>query len=135
MYFFFSFWKHVISILLFYCLFLQNEFHLKINFLMQLFEENATVDESIAIVDSIRGINLSNNNLESLQNSRFPDGLRHLFLHNNKLKKMPSALLREFSELRKVSLSGNPWSCDCDSVNFRRCILSNEEIVSENSSY
>ncbi|XP_042899671.1 protein toll [Parasteatoda tepidariorum] len=106
-----------------------DSFHLKINFEMQFYEENSTVENSIAVIDTVRGINLSNNNLESLENARWPSDLRQLFLHNNKLRKMTNVILLDFPVLRKVSLSGNPWICDCDTVEFRRCILSKEEII------
>ncbi|XP_042899672.1 protein toll-like [Parasteatoda tepidariorum] len=83
----------------------------------------------IVIVHSIGEINLSHNNLDTLESARLPVGLRNLFLHNNRFKAINTTWLRNVSNFQQLTLSGNPWICDCDTANFRKWILSNEKII------
>ncbi|XP_028820905.1 platelet glycoprotein Ib beta chain [Denticeps clupeoides] len=51
--------------------------------------------------------------------SAFPGGTVELRLHDNHLTALPVGLLESLSGLRRVSLHGNPWSCDCGILYLR----------------
>lgn len=66
------------------------------------------------INDSVFGNNLTNNNLESLDEAQLPLSLNQLYLSVNKLRELP--ILDSRLNLKIVSLSGNPWKCDCSAI-------------------
>ncbi|XP_042899674.1 protein toll isoform X1 [Parasteatoda tepidariorum] len=109
----------------------ENSPHFKINltFRFHMVRKHYTIDKSVVIADTVGEINLSDNNLESLTNIQIPNGLRRLFLHDNKLKTLPSSLLADFSRLHLVSVFSNPWRCDCHAIDFRRWIVTNHEKI------
>ncbi|GBN99792.1 hypothetical protein AVEN_220595-1 [Araneus ventricosus] len=84
-----------------------------------------------AIEDEIGGVNLSHNHLQSLERNHLRGGIRHLFLDNNHLRKPPLSLLYSLENLNNVTLSGNPWSCECDLLSFKEWILYKSEIVAD----
>ncbi|XP_039276007.1 toll-like receptor 8 [Nilaparvata lugens] len=59
-------------------------------------------------------------------------GLKNVYLTNNNLRHLPKNLLR-WSQLDRLELDGNPWSCDCKSqwlINFEN--RRNHSIISFN---
>ncbi|GIY71745.1 hypothetical protein CEXT_628241 [Caerostris extrusa] len=63
---------------------------------------------SLVIEDEVAGLDLTNNELESMEGARLPEGMRHLLLANNRLRVLPPGLLDSLGELGRVTLSGNP---------------------------
>ncbi|KAL2092560.1 hypothetical protein ACEWY4_012358 [Coilia grayii] len=53
----------------------------------------------------------------------FPSGTTELRLHNNHLTALPTGVLDPLTSLRKISLHGNPWSCDCSILYLRGWLL------------
>ncbi|CAL1270617.1 unnamed protein product [Larinioides sclopetarius] len=84
-----------------------------------------------AIEDEIKGVNFSHNKLQSLEEAHLPGGMRHFILDNNHLQKPPLSLLYSLENLSNVTLSGNPWSCDCDLLSFKEWILYKSEFVTD----
>ena len=84
---------------------------------------------SIHIEDQVLGINLENNRLESLENGRLPPNLIHLYLSNNSLKRLPDSIFENQEKLKNLSLSENPWSCDCNALKFKKWLTSNHKYV------
>lgn len=81
------------------------------------------------IEDRILGINLANNYLESLDGAQLPPNITQLNLSNNKLRRIPGSMFENQFNLKQVSLSGNPWECDCDALEFKKWITFNNHIV------
>ena len=81
------------------------------------------------IGDYVLGINLENNRLEALESTQLPPKLKQLFLANNKFKKLPMSIFKDQKDLKEVTLSGNPWQCDCDTVEFKEWLTSEKAIV------
>lgn len=84
---------------------------------------------SLHIEDRVLGVNLENNNLESLEEAQFPRNLIQLYLANNKLRWLPDAILDNLTRIKSISLSGNPWNCDCNTLRFKKWLTSNHNIV------
>ncbi|GIX95515.1 protein toll [Caerostris darwini] len=84
---------------------------------------------NFAIQDEIAGLDITNNSLQSMEEARFPEGMVHLLLANNQLRVPPTALLYSLEKLSSVTLSGNPWTCDCNVISFKKWILSKSDIV------
>ncbi|XP_055943393.1 protein toll-like isoform X1 [Argiope bruennichi] len=85
----------------------------------------------IIIADAIGSLNLTDNHLRSLEGAHLPDRLSHLFLGSNDLHKPPPSHLFSLENLREVTLSGNPWSCDCASLPFKEWMHLKSEILVE----
>ena len=85
------------------------------------------------IEDHVLGLNLENNSLQSLEDVQLPPNLLQLYLANNKLRGLPDSLLDHQVTLKSVSLSGNPWNCDCSALKFKKWITANHASVRFNS--
>lgn len=75
------------------------------------------------IEDRVLGINLTNNSLEFLDEAQLPPNLNQLYLSNNKLRWLPESLLVNQRNLKNVSLSGNPWICNCSTYKLFKKLL------------
>lgn len=84
---------------------------------------------SLLIEDRVLGVNLENNSLESLQADQLPPNLMELYLANNKLRGLPDSILDNQENLKNLSLSGNPWNCDCSALKFKKWLTSKYSIV------
>lgn len=85
---------------------------------------------SLHIYDRVLGIGLRNNSLDSLEGAQIPAELIHLDLSDNKFRRIPERILYTLQNLKSVFLSQNPWDCDCNTLEFRKWLLSNSEAVS-----
>ena len=74
---------------------------------------NQKIVSVLHIEDDALGINLEHNNLSSLESAQFPTNLIQLHLSDNKLRRLPESILENQTNLKHVTLSGNPWKCDC----------------------
>ena len=84
---------------------------------------------SLHIEDQVFGINLENNSLESLEMAHLPPNLIQLYLSDNKLRLLPDSILDNLQNLKQVSLSGNPWDCDCNALKFKKWLTSKHDVV------
>ncbi|CAL1298037.1 unnamed protein product [Larinioides sclopetarius] len=100
-------------------------------FLPRNLAENAFFSENAPFViqDVVKGLDFSYNNLQSVEDARFPKGTKHLFLGQNIIRQPPTSILYALEELNSVTLSGNPWVCDCGTSGFKRWILSHSEFI------
>lgn len=84
---------------------------------------------SFSFKDRVLGISLENNNLKSIDAAFLPPNLTQLYLSNNKLSRLPESIIDNQLNLEQVSLSGNPWKCDCNASKFRNWLILNYRIV------
>lgn len=77
---------------------------------------------SLAILD------LENNRIFNLDINSMPRNLKVLKLSGNLLNKLRWEELKSHS-LEAMTLSGNPWTCDCDTVGFKKWLLSQNQMV------
>ncbi|GIY00693.1 protein toll [Caerostris extrusa] len=66
-----------------------------------------------------------------MEEARLPEGMVHLFLANNQFRVPPTGLLNSQENLSRVRLSGNPWDCDCGTINFKKWIISNPDVAQD----
>ncbi|GIY69194.1 protein toll [Caerostris extrusa] len=102
-------------------------------------EENSTVlviflpransNIPFVIEDEIEGVNLSNNTLQSMEEARLPNRTKLLFLDHNHIRKPPIHLLESLEGLKEVTLSTNPWACDCTALDFMKWVVSKSDLV------
>ncbi|GIY21919.1 protein toll [Caerostris darwini] len=102
-------------------------------------EENSTVlviflpransNVPFVIEDEIEGVNLSNNTLQSMEGARLPNRTKLLFLDHNHIRKPPIRLLESLEGLKEVTLSNNPWACDCTALDFMKWVVSKSDLV------
>ncbi|TRY60538.1 hypothetical protein DNTS_026954, partial [Danionella cerebrum] len=57
--------------------------------------------------------------------SSFPAVTSELLLNDNHLTSVPPGLLETLPALRRASMHGNPWACDCAILSFRAWLIKN----------
>ncbi|KAM7404958.1 hypothetical protein PAMP_012257 [Pampus punctatissimus] len=82
-----------------------------------------------AILSSGLQVNCSSRNLMELPH--LPSDTTELHVQDNRLTSVSSGLFDRLVGLKKVSLSGNPFHCDCRIQYLRRWLLKNKDIVSQ----
>lgn len=87
------------------------------------------IDPSLHLEDKVLGISLENNSLDGLHAAQLPPNLVQLYLSDNKLRRFPAHLMDYQLNLKKVTLSGNPWKCDCEALKFKKWLTFNNHIV------
>lgn len=87
------------------------------------------IDPSLHLEDNVLGISLENNRLDVLDAAQLPPNLVQLYLSDNKLRRFPQHVIDNQLNLKQVSLSGNPWACDCDTLKFKNWLTFNNHIV------
>ncbi|XP_076173538.1 toll like receptor isoform X1 [Ptiloglossa arizonensis] len=64
---------------------------------------------------------LSDTNISNISLNELPSSIEVLELHNNNISKIDSNVLQFMSNsstLKKLTLHGNPWTCDCNARDF-----------------
>lgn len=81
----------------------------------------------------------ANNSLVQLKADNLGDHVKTLDLRNNQLKHLDNEVFVKFSGMHKIMLGGNPWTCDCSTLEFfnaikvhKKIIIDFENIVCEN---
>ncbi|GIY33098.1 uncharacterized protein CDAR_439961 [Caerostris darwini] len=87
----------------------------------------ANKETPFVIQPDIEFLNLSNNKIQSLEEARFPVRTKFLFLDHNLIRKPPVFLLES---LEGLTLSDNPWACDCAALDFKKWLLMKSDFVS-----
>lgn len=87
------------------------------------------IDPTLHFEGNVLGINLENNTLETLDADQLPPNLVQLYLSDNRLKRFPQHVMANQLNLKQVSLSGNPWMCDCHTLKFKQWLSSKNHIV------
>lgn len=88
-------------------------------------------DTDFVIHDKIVSLDLSYNNIGSLDEIVFFRNLEKLYLDHNRLTTLPYDIM-DLPKLKEMSLSGNKWECDCDAgkaIAFRNWLLPDERHV------
>ena len=82
-------------------------------------------------LDNVREINLEDNELSVIDYNVFVDtpALQKLYLANNRLVRIPDSVFYITRHAAQLSLSGNPWSCDCE---FWTGLVHNVNILGRN---
>ncbi|GIY04247.1 protein toll [Caerostris darwini] len=96
---------------------------------LEIFLPRANKEVPFAIEAEIEGLDLSNNKIQSLEEARLPSRTRFLFLDHNLIRKLPVSLLESQEFLTRVTLSNNPWTCDCTALDFKKWVVSKQIIV------
>lgn len=84
---------------------------------------------SLHLEDHVLGIDLENNSLQTLESAQLPPELIDMYLADNNLRRMDETMLYTLQNLKRVTLSGNPWDCDCAALGFKKWLLSKADIV------
>ncbi|KAF8788287.1 Protein toll like protein [Argiope bruennichi] len=100
-------------------------------FLPRNTDENAFFSESLPFViqDEVKGLDFTHNYLMSVEDARLPEGTKHLRLAHNLFRQPPISLLNSLQELRRVTLSNNPWTCDCGTSVFKIWIETHSTLI------
>lgn len=72
--------------------------------------------------DNLTKVYLDGNVLKTIDAKRFPRRLQYLSLTNNSLRYLTPELMTTFansSATLRLSMSGNPWICDCSTFQFK----------------
>lgn len=77
---------------------------------------------------SLSVLDLENNRISNLDGNLIPKDLKELKLSGNLLKRLPWKKLLNDS-LEVMTLSENPWCCDCETVDFKKWLLSVNRLV------
>ncbi|GIX70607.1 uncharacterized protein CDAR_459781 [Caerostris darwini] len=96
---------------------------------LQIFLPRANKGMPFVIEAEIEGLNLSNNKIQSLEEARLPRRTRLLFLDHNLIHRPPVFLLESLEFLTRVTLSNNPWTCDCAALDFKKWVVSKSTLV------
>lgn len=91
-----------------------------------------SIDKS-CICSALRpaGLQVNCSSLSLMELPLLPSETTELHLRDNHLTSVPPGLFDKFVSLKKVSLSGNPFHCDCRIQYLRDWLLRNEAVVSE----
>ncbi|GIY01980.1 uncharacterized protein CDAR_298061 [Caerostris darwini] len=96
---------------------------------LEIFLPRANKEVPFVIEAEIEGLNLSNNKIQSLEEARLPNRTRFLFLDHNLIRKLPVSLLQSLEFLTRITLSNNPWTCDCTALYFKKWVVSKSILV------
>lgn len=64
----------------------------------------------------------SNNLIDEISDENLGDHLKVLDLRNNSLQSLSASVMNEIIKIEKVYLGGNPWKCDCSTIEFFRFV-------------
>lgn len=83
---------------------------------------------------NVREIYAQNNTIKKISIENIPEQLRIIDLSNNKLKEMNSTVFEKLNKTRGLSelrLSGNPWKCNCETLDLYSFVLAKFNIIKD----
>lgn len=83
---------------------------------------------------NVREIYAQNNNITKISIENIPDKLKAFDLSNNNLKEINSAIFQKFNrtdELSHLRLSGNPWKCNCETMDLLTFVWDKFQIIQD----
>lgn len=80
----------------------------------------------------LKYLSLDGNLLKSLKYNSLPKGLKYLNLSQNLIVNVPSEVLSSLSNLRRISLGGNPINCSCSLMNLQDWLSGRGVIFEDN---
>lgn len=78
---------------------------------------------------NITKISAINNKIAVVTSDSIADDLKFLDLRNNSLRYLSKEVIKKLKNLQTLSLSGNPWLCDCSSLDFFNNIKSIKHLI------
>ena len=90
-------------------------------------ESLSVIKHTVPSYDTLTSLTLSDNNLKRLSVDDLPTNLTGILaLDGNLLKELDPALLAKLHTLQKITLSRNPFYCDCRSVGLYKFVRENK---------
>lgn len=83
------------------------------------------------VVHPTRGIIVNCSSTELTSPRQLPRDIAELHLHNMGLSAVPPGLFDKLVGLKKLSITGNPFHCDCKIQYLRNWLLKNRDIVAK----
>lgn len=83
---------------------------------------------------NVREIYAQNNNITKISIENIPDKLKAFDLSNNNLKEINSKIFEKFNktdELLHLRLSGNPWKCNCETMDLLSFVWDKFKIIQD----
>lgn len=83
---------------------------------------------------NLREIYAQNNNISKISIENIPDKLKVFDLSNNNLEEMNSTIFEKFNkteELSHLRLSGNPWKCNCETMDLLSFVWGRFKIIQD----
>lgn len=80
----------------------------------------------------LKYLSIDGNLLKSLKYNSLPKGLKYLNLSQNLIVNIPSEVLSSLSNLRRISLGGNPINCSCSLMNLQDWLSGRGVIFEDN---
>lgn len=92
---------------------------------------NHIKDLPIIKFSNIKKLYAQNNLITKISLENIPDQLGVIDLSNNNLEDIHLTVLEKFVTLEYLRLSGNSWSCDCETLSFLSFLRLNIEIIKD----
>lgn len=83
---------------------------------------------------NVREIYAQNNNITEISIENIPEHLKVFDLSNNQLEEMNSTIFEKFNntqELSHLRLSGNPWKCNCETMDLLSFVWDKFKIIKD----
>ncbi|KAF7210054.1 platelet glycoprotein IX [Nothobranchius furzeri] len=90
-----------------------------------------TVESCIFSVIQPAGLHVNCSSLELTELPHLPADTTELYVQNNRLTSVSPGLLDRLRSLKRVSMSPNPFHCDCSIQYLRNWLLRNKAVVAE----
>lgn len=73
----------------------------------------------------------AHNAIKDLSEDNFHKDIYLLDIQNNNLQRVSSQVLEKFKTIKNLSLSGNPWICDCLSKDFFEFVQQSRQLIND----
>ncbi|XP_038137740.1 glycoprotein IX (platelet) [Cyprinodon tularosa] len=104
---------------------------LAVCFLLTSSSPQKTAQSCVFSVLQSSGLSVNCSSLKLMELPHLPSETTELYVHDNQLTSVPPGWFDRLPNLKKVSLSPNPFRCDCSIQYLRNWLLKNKAVVSE----